>query len=297
MPCRSMTGLTASLALLLSLPACESDVDVRIAAALKGTADTVTIGDTHVVAACTGGAPVKVPVTALDLDIFGMADIEKQTAVAQSLQEQCDAQKQKRKQAERKESALEKAAKQLAITVDGKEQAALQAEVCAALAQQLPKKAEERAQRIAEHTRDFGCADPGPAELGPERLWTIEEKGKGKKRAVYLRLDSEGAAGEARDQLTVKCGANKLDAYIATTTRLKKGPLTVSVDGERARWQTKLSKSRKAVFLKNAKKDLKALLGKDELVITLPAKGKPKRVFPIDGIEAALESHKKRCGL
>lgn len=295
---RRSPALALASSVLLALAACESDVDVRIGEALKGTADAVTLTDTHVVARCTGGDEAKVPITHLALDIFGMADIEKQTAVAKSLQQQCEAAKNKKAQAERKESALEKAAAALSIPVEGKAQDALKAEVCAALAKQLPKKGDERAQRIAEHTRDYGCADPGEPELGPERLWLVEEKGAGKKKAVYLRLDSATADGDAADQLTIKCGGKKkVDAYIATTTRLKKGPLQVRVDGKQTRWRTTLSKSKKAVFLKDAKKGVKALLGKKELVVTLPAKGKPKRVFPIEGIEAALAAHQKLCGM
>lgn len=285
-------------ALALTLAGCDSDIDVRIGEALKGTAESVTLSDTHVIARCTSGDEAKVPLAQLELDIFGMADIEKQTAVAQSLQQQCEAAKKKKAQAERTESALEKAAASLAITVEGKDQAALRQEVCAALAKQLPRKGDERARKIAEHTRDFGCEDPGEPELGPERLWLVEEKGAGAKKALYLRLDSEVPEGEAPDQLTIKCGGKKkLDAYIATTTRLKKGPLSVAVDGKKARWRTTLSKSKKAVFLKDAKKAVKALLDKDQLVVTLPAKGAPKRVFPIDGIEAALAAHKKTCGI
>lgn len=295
---RSPLPALGGAVLLLALSACESDVDVRIAEALRGTADSVTLTDTHVIARCASGDEAKVPITALALDIFGMADIEKQTAVAQSLLEQCEAAKKQKAQAERKESALEKAAAALAIATEGKEPDALRAEVCAALAKQLPRKGDERALKIAEHTRDYGCEDPGEPELGPERLWLVEEKGEGKKKAVYLRLDSQADDGEARDQLTIKCGGKKkMDAYIATTKRLSKGALAVRVDGKKARWKTTLSKSKKAVFVKDAKKHVKALLGKDELVVTLPAKGKPKRVFPIDGIEAALGAHKKLCGL
>src|SRR5690606_583933 len=115
------------------------------------------------------------------------------------------------------------------------------------------------------------------------------EKADGKGKTVYLRLDSEANDGESADQLTIKCeGKNKLSAYIATSTALAKTPLVVTVDGKPGRWKTTLAKSKKAVFLKDAKKDVKGLLGKDKLVVTLPAKGRPKRTFPIDGIEAAL---------
>lgn len=296
MHCSAAPWLLAGVA--VTLAACESDIDARIAEALRGMADSVTITDTHVIAACKGGGEARVPATALALDIFGMADIEKQTAVAQSLQEQCDAILKERAQAERTKSALQSAAEALSVDANGKDEAALRAEVCAALAKKLPVRGEERAARIAEHTRDFGCADPGEPALGEERLWQVEEKGAGKRKSVYLRLDSNEQEGTASDQLTIKCGGKKkLDAYLATTTRLGKGPLVITLDGKKARWKTKLSKSKKAVFLKDAKKGVKGMLGKDELVITLPAKGKPKRVFAIDGIEAALEPHKKACGL
>lgn len=284
----------SALAFLLS--ACDSDVHVRIGEALKGTAESVTLTDTHVVARCVGGEEAKVPLAELDLDFFGMADIEKQTAVAQSLQKQCDAARRKRAQEERTASALEKAAEALSIPVEGKEQSALKAEVCAALAKQLPRKGDERARKIAENTRDYGCEDPGEPELGPERLWVVEEKGEGAKKALYLRLDSSAESGAA-EQLTIKCAGKKLDAYISTTTTLRKGPLSSTIDGKKAVFQTTLSKSKKAVFLKDAKKHIKALLGKKELVVRLPAKGTPKRVFPIEGLDAALAAHKGRCGL
>lgn len=299
---RSTTWLAAFWSCSLWLAACDSDLDVRLAAALQGSADSVTITDTHVVAACKGGGEGKVLVDELALDVFGMADIEKQTAVAQRLQQQCDSLVQKRTQEAQAKSALHEAAKKLGVATDGKDEVALRDEICVALTKQLPQRGEQRAEKAAQHTRDFGCPDPGEPELGPGRLWQVEDKGKGKKRTVFLRLDSAAADGsddEGRsDQLTIKCaGRERVDAYIATTTKLNKAPLVVQVDGKKGRFKTRLSKSKKAVFLKDAKKGVKTLLGKDELVVTLPAKGKPRRTFPIDGVEAALAPYAKLCGI
>lgn len=288
----------AGSAFALVLTACESDVDVRIAEALKGTAESVSLTETHVVARCVGGDEAKVPRAQLDLDLFGMADIEKQTSVARALQQQCDAAQRKRAHEQRAASALGQAATALEISVEDKELDVLRAEVCAALAKQLPRRGEERARKIAEHTRDFGCEDPGEPELGPERLWLVEERGQGAKKAIFLRLESVAEGDGAPDQLTIKCsGKQKVEAYVSTTTRLRKGPVAGTVDGKKARFQTTLSKSRKAIFLKDAKRHVKALLGKEELVIRLPAKGTPKRVFPVAGLDAALAAHKARCGL
>ena len=48
--------------------------------------------------------------------------------------------------------------------------------------------------------------DAPEPELGPAKLWEAEEKGKGAKKTVYLRLESEANDGESGDHGAVDGG-------------------------------------------------------------------------------------------
>lgn len=281
---------------LLVATGCDSEIDTRIGAALRGTAERVIITETYVEAVCVGGQVVKVPVAELGLDLLGMADIEKQTAVAKQLAQQCEGFVREKAEAERTESTFAAVAKELDLTLGDEPLEEQRAAVCKALHARLPVRGPARAEAIASHTSEYGCEDPGEPELGPERYWQVETKGKGKQTAVYLRLAADPLT-EEREQLTIRCRRKKAELYLETQQTVGKGPLVVALDGKKRRWLTRSSKSGSAVFLKDGKKGVRDLLGKKRLEVTYPGKGTEARTFDVEGIEAALKPYRRRCRL
>jgi hypothetical protein len=274
--------------------ACDSDMDKRLLGAISSVADEVTIGEAEVVAKCKTGDLAKVPVAELGLDMFGMADIEKQEAVAKKLMATCEAIGKKKREAERVTKLFADVATERDLDISGKEIDEARKIVCDSLAKDLPLKGDKRTEMVTRHRVDYGCEDPGEPELGPERYWQVERE----KGTVYLKISSEEKDGAASDRFTIRCkGGKKLDAYFATTSRLKKGKISVTADNKRGKWASNLSKSKKSIFLKKPAKDLKLLKGKKTMQVRYPARRKTVATFDIEGFTAAAKNLKGRCRL
>jgi hypothetical protein len=271
---------------------CSEDAVKAIAEAVKNEADDVKLTDTALEAKCKTGETVKVAKEELEMNVLGMIEFEKQEKAAKSIADQCDAFKKQERKEDVQLSAFKKVAEEKKLDIEGKDVEAARKIICDALAAELPLKGDRRTELITRNTTSYGCEDPGEPELGPERYWVIEED----KGTVYLKLNSEEKEDSAPDRFTIRCKrGKKLDAYFATTDRLKKGRITGKADKRRVRWSANLAKSKKAIFLKKPKKDLKALKGKKKLYIRYPAAKKVEATFDIDGVDAAFKKLKGRC--
>lgn len=277
---------------LAPLGGCSEEAVGNIAQAVKNDAEGVKLTDTHLEARCKTGEVVKVPAEELELNMLGMIEFNKQEAAAKSIVDQCDAFKKQERKEDVQLSAFKKVAEEKKLDIEGKDLEAARKIVCDALAAELPLKGDRRTELATRNTTSYGCPDPGEPELGPERYWQISDE----KGTVYLKLDSEEKEDSAPDRLTIRCkNGRKLDAYFATTERLKKGRVTARIDKRKKRWRVNLAKSKKAIFLRRAKKDLKALKGKKTLKVRYPARKKVEATFDIEGIDAALKNLKGRC--
>lgn len=287
----SMVGVAVSL-LMLAGSGCGEEMIGTIATAVQNEAEGLKLTETDLEATCKTGQVVKVPIAELDLNLFGMAEFEKQEAAAKSIVDKCDAFKKEERKEDVHLNALKKVAEEKKLDIEGKEIDDARQVVCDHLATELPLKGARRGELIIRNTGSYGCEAPGEPELGPERYWQIDSE----KGVVLLKLDSEEREGSAPDRFTIRCKrGKKLDAYFATTERLKKGTLNVRADKRRARWKGNLAKSKKAIFLKAAKKDLKLLKGKKSLKVRYPARKKVEATYDIEGIDAALKKLKGRC--
>jgi hypothetical protein len=276
---------------------CE-DLSPKLAAAITDVADSVTITETEVIAKCKDGNEAKVPVSQLELDFLGMADIEKQTAVAKALKDQCESFTREKKQAEAATNTLHEAAKQLKIDHEGKEDDALRTEICDVLKARLPKKDPERADAVTQNTRRFSCPDPGPPEVGPEKMWMMSEDGEGKAKTLYAKLHSTTDDGEGPERFVIKCKGKKLTAYLTSEKRMKKTKkLALRFDKGTGSYAATMAKDKKSIFFKRPTKDLKKMLAKKKMTVTYPVRSRKKyrATFEIDGMRAAIKPMRKAC--
>jgi hypothetical protein len=290
-----LTGV--ALASLL-LTGCQGDLEKKLAGTLSSSVETLAIGDPDITVTCRGsGEEIRIPTAELDMDAFGLADLEKLTAVAQKIKNSCEDVARSKREVETTRRNLESRAKELHIAVDGKSNEDLQTAICEAAKAKLPLRGDKRARLILENNQTYGCPDPGEPVLPSWGFWEIDKDGAGKDARVSLRLDSDDEGGARVDRFAIRCVNGKRDAYVASTESFSSAPITLSVDGKKVAVKPKVSPDKKALLFSDVKKLAPALKGKSKMTVTYKttAKKNVTRTFVVEGIDAAMKKLPKKC--
>ncbi len=299
------TPLAAAVvgAAAIALLACQGSMEDKLAEVLATVAKSVTIEGESVKAVCNNDEAVEVPAADLELNFIGMAPVENLSQVARDLMRACEETAQSEKKAADEARRYRDEAKRLGLKdFDDKSPDELRGPICDALAQQLPRKGDARAEGIQRNAINFNCPDPGaPPEL-PTGEWILSVKGKGRSKSAVIRLD-DGSEDRDAPKLAFRCMGGKkrkLEAYVTTPFTLhkrKNKKVSAKVGKRRDSFATNMGQDKKSVFFKDAKDAYKSLQAGDSLSLSLrPARGRTKTLtFATKGLSEAAKPLRKLC--